>query len=317
MGENLSSCLCELSPVDAQTIQETYRTLQDLLHVLKNCLEQKQPLNLLVYARERNLDETVDNLAKRLRAIPIPERSEDEASQRLRKNLHDVRGGAFASLVVSIELILLLNTEISQSDALRTFYLVRDQLKILRNCFADLDQERSKMDRALNLHSSELIRQKWDGFQRMGKTVRCQSSVHASIACCCLEFSTVDRVIYNLMNNALTYGVGEAVDLWVQADQATHSPNLLITVENDISLETKEQLESRFKGHLEKIFLGGFSTSGGGDGLQICLDCVRNAYGYTSADESLEAGLLGARIYEAGDTYRMQSWFFWPLMADA
>ena len=62
-------------------------------------------------------------------------------------------------------------------DARRLFYLCRDQLKIMRASFRDLDSERLIEDEKLRYHGAGLLRTKWWGaehayFSSNGK-VRC------------------------------------------------------------------------------------------------------------------------------------------------
>lgn len=61
-----------------------------------------------------------------------------------------------------------------------------------------------------------------------------------------------------------------------------------------------------------KLFLGRFTTRGHGVGMSVCLECVTNAYGLLSQDETLERKLVGARIVDR----RFLAWFHWPLAGD-
>ena len=51
------------------------------------------------------------------------------------------------------------------SDARRLYYLCRDQLKIMRSVFQDLDPSRLDDDKKFRIHSTDLLRRKWRGAQ--------------------------------------------------------------------------------------------------------------------------------------------------------
>ena len=313
LGENLASSLQDLKEQDAAIIHALYAEFRKIFPVLKVSIRDEQPMQLLQFLNETEYGKRFDQLVKQMRAIehPAPGLAEAQVA-RIRKNLHDVRGGALAGFALQLDLLRLVNTEISNADVLRTFYLVRDHLKIMRNCFKDLDQERREMDRSFNFHSSDLIKEKWEGYGSGEKKVRYRGEVSTRIACCCLEFSTVDRIIYNLMNNAFRYGVGTHVDLEMHAEPKEKPQHLLVTIGNPISADQTELLRKRFEGNPSRLFLGEFTTSGSGEGMRIGAECVCNAYGFTSVEETIEAGLVGAQVN--GDYLAI--WFFWPLLAD-
>jgi len=313
LGDNLHSSLQDLRPSDAAMVSGIYGMLRQWFQIVKICVQEHQALRLLHHVKSADFISTFMNFTDRIRNLNDPTgHLEGERASRLRKNLHDVRGGAFAGLCMQVELLWMLNTEIGRPDVLRTFYLVRDHLKIMRNCFVDLDTERGEMDRTMNMHSTDLIREKWVDYRSEGKAVRCVDHVSANIACCCLEFSTVDRIIYNLMNNAFQYGSGDFVDFSIGVDDSRHPKNLVVTIENQVDLDHFEVLKTRFDANWNALFLGGFTTGGSGDGMRICSECVCNAYGYTSVEEALQDGLIGA----LGNAPRFRTWFCWPLLAD-
>ena len=89
-------------------------------------------------------------------------------------------------------------------DARRLFYLCRDQLKIMRSSFRDLDSERLIEDEKLRYHGAGLLRTKWWGaehayFSSNGK-VRCGHFFDGPITERCVEFAEYDANMYCLAN---------------------------------------------------------------------------------------------------------------------
>ena len=89
-------------------------------------------------------------------------------------------------------------------DARRLFYLCRDQLKIMRASFRDLDSERLIEDEKLRYHGAGLLRTKWWGaehayFSSNGK-VRCGHFFDGPITERCVEFAEYDANMYCLAN---------------------------------------------------------------------------------------------------------------------
>lgn len=89
-------------------------------------------------------------------------------------------------------------------DVRRLFYLCRDQLKIMRASFRDLDREKLIEDEKLRFHGAGLLRTKWWGaehayFTGSGK-VRCGHFFDGPITERCVEFAEYDANMYCLAN---------------------------------------------------------------------------------------------------------------------
>ena len=89
-------------------------------------------------------------------------------------------------------------------DTRRLFYLCRDQLKIMRSSFRDLDSDRLIDDEKLRYHGAGLLRTKWWGaehayFSSNGK-VRCGHFFDGPITERCVEFAEYDAIMYCLAN---------------------------------------------------------------------------------------------------------------------
>jgi hypothetical protein len=89
-------------------------------------------------------------------------------------------------------------------DVRRLFYLCRDQLKIMRASFNDIDPARLIDDEKLRLHGAGLLQTKWWGaehayFSSKGK-VRCGHFFDGPVTERCVEFAEYDANMYCLAN---------------------------------------------------------------------------------------------------------------------
>jgi signal transduction histidine kinase len=125
-----------------------------------------------------------------------------------------------------------------------------------------------------------------------------------------MEFSTLDRVLYNLVNNAARYAADQRVDLVALPVPPGASRNLRFVVLNRTTPEQRAGLTARFPASLNGLFQEGFTTGGTGIGLSICVDLVGNAFGVPDPAQCLSDGYLGAAWI--GD--RLAAWFHWPIL---
>lgn len=90
------------------------------------------------------------------------------------------------------------------ADVRRIFYLCRDQLKIMRSSFADLDPDRLADDEKLRLHGAGLLRSKWWGAEHSyfsgNGNVRCGHFFDGPVTERCVEFAEYDSNLYCLAN---------------------------------------------------------------------------------------------------------------------
>ena len=90
------------------------------------------------------------------------------------------------------------------ADTRRLFYLCRDQLKIMRASFKDLDPQRLIEDEKLRLHGAGLLQTKWWGaehayFSSKGH-VKCGHFFDGPVTERCVEFAEYDANMYCLAN---------------------------------------------------------------------------------------------------------------------
>ena len=148
---------------------------------LKNWIGQSNPLGLVI-------TETL--------ALPLP--GEAPPAQSARRSLL----AALPSLAFFVDRVG--DGSATLADVRRIFYLCRDQLKIMRASFSDLDPARLVDDEELRLHGAGLLRSKWWGaehayFSTNGK-VRCGHFFDGPVTERCVEFAEYDSNLYCLAN---------------------------------------------------------------------------------------------------------------------
>jgi signal transduction histidine kinase len=230
----------------------------------------------------------------------------------LSHTIHDLRGGAFQALLLRLQIV-------SEFPEMRTgvqtiFFLVRDHLKIMRNCVGDLDPARFSADSARKDHDARLLVEKWAHaeFHAVRKPVQVHLHCHYEGTLCesCLEFSSLDRIIYNLMNNAARCTSDGSVHFYVLPVPEEAPENVRFVITNAVTLEHRLRLDAAFAGRsLSDIFNGGFTTGGHGMGLRICADFCSQAYGLPDFELAKTVGYFGAKWL--GEDFA--AWFHWPL----
>jgi signal transduction histidine kinase len=232
----------------------------------------------------------------------------------VRQTYHDVRGGSLTSLVGHLEMVLAgeIPPDEAGSALTRVFLLARDHLKIMRNAIHDLDTAAYAEDLQHLQHSAELLREKWTSVAHHTERGRVRVVLDCDFSGCvsdrCMELSALDRVLYNLINNAAEHA-GDGVVLVrafpIDEHEATH---LRFAVINRVTEEQQARLDELLHGQLERLFEGGITTGGHGIGMSICGEIVSHSYGLRSVLHACDRGYLGARIIDGC----FVAWFHWP-----
>lgn len=303
-GDDMGVELDQFPPDDRQLLIDLYAALNELLKLFRD--QPVVPTQLLARCQDLGWDA----LMRRLRALRVPPDLADDPLWG--QAIHDLRGGAMQALAVMIQMTDL--GMIRPTDLERMFFLIRDQLKIMRNCVSGLDPEASARDAATRLHEVSLLVEKWSSRdhylgERPPAHIEVHSSFEGAIAERCLEFSALDRVIYNLINNAARHSTNGQVDFWIVP---AGDENLRFAIANPICAEQQRTLLNRFPKGPGALFNGGFSTTGSGLGMRICADFVCNAYGIREVRQALAEGHLGATLIED----HFVAWFHWPVVGD-
>lgn len=230
-----------------------------------------------------------------------------QADAHVAEAIHDIRGGALTALFVHL---MRFGRAPYRSDLARSLFIAaRDHMKMMRNVVVDLDPVGRERDLAFRPHSlGELARALREftatstGNEPVVVDVSC--TTEAVIAESCVECSAIDRVAYNLLNNAARYADRPAIDAWL----VSMDSDLRVAIANSVSAEQRKIVEEQLAASSSSLFES-FTTSGSGHGLRIVSELVGRAYGVASIETLTNAGYVGARIVE--DSF--VTWFHWPL----
>ncbi len=199
------------------------------------------------------------------------------------------------------------------ADVFRIFVLARDHLKIMRSAISDLDSQGYERDRMLRLHPVDLLAQKWNEaeylFQDKLVDIVFECSFSGNVSERCLEFAALDRVVYNLINNAARNTDDGRVFFSILPLSDEHARHLRFVIYNHVPPEHSTRLRERYADHLGELFQGGFTTGGTGLGMRICADIVGNAYGLSNVKQCIQGGYVGAALVDAF----FVNWFHWPV----
>jgi signal transduction histidine kinase len=305
-GEVVSVAVADLHPDDAATIRALYGLLGSVLEVVARRRGDGLPAASAV--KECLTKHGWTELLPRVSALGT-KLDERTAPPLVRKALHDIRGGGLPALVMHFDAVV--EDEVEAEDIGRIFVLCRDQRKIVRNAIPDLDPAGYAIDLEPRAHTTELLTKWSTGTYRAGDRtaelhLRCD--FEGTISECCMEFATLDRVVYNLVNNAARFASDGHVGLSVMPIRPDQETDLRIVVTNRVDPGQKERIAEDLGDEVSRVFQGGYTTGGTGLGLRICADVVCDGYSLSSVQSALERGYLGARVM--GDHF--VAWFHWP-----
>lgn len=246
-------------------------------------------------------------------ARSINDDAQGEIDQKLLLQVrHDIRGGALTQLLNLFQFAargILEDNEFAQS-----YLRVRDHTKIMRNAIPELDRERYDRDSGERIHNVELLLEKWSNPRLFAVEQIVETRVHCDffgpVSDRCVEFAALDRVVYNLMNNATQRTANGRVDLHITAGAQENPSTLLIAVVNEVEEHQAATLREEFgSSDLSCLMSGGFTTDGHGIGLRICADFVAFAFGVT-CEEAIDDGYVGAKL----TNQHFVSWVHWPIV---
>lgn len=307
VGDTVVASIHDLAPADVPVVRRIYEFLRSLQRLVQRLDEPRAGVPLLQaeLARQdyRELCEQIRGLGAALVAEDMP--------MAVRKVYHDVRGGSLSGLLMHLDLCEA--DEAEAEDVERVFFLVRDHLKIMRNALPDLDPAGYAVDLSPAEHDTSLLVEKWAGIA-YGATD--SGRVHIEMACdfrgsvseCCMEFAALDRVMYNLINNASRFASDAVVRVEIFPLAESQETDLRFVVSNLVTPEHRARLLTDLGDDFSRIFASRYTTDGHGIGLQICTDIVTHGYGLDSPREALREAYLGARLIRD----HFVAWFHWP-----
>lgn len=183
----------------------------------------------------------------------------------------------------------------------------------MRNALLGLDDEKRDEDLLPKLHGINFIVGKWKDAllreeQRQAR-LEVDSRSDGNISECCVEFGALDRILYNLINNASRHTSFDHVGLTIIPLPETDSVDLRFVVTNEVSESDAAALQGR---DLGELFQPGISSTGSGFGMTVAADFVANAYGLGSRDKAVAGEYLGACL----SGRQFAAWFHWPIAPD-
>jgi hypothetical protein len=300
---------------DLSAFAETNRAIVEALYELVSRFERrlKQPV-LEGGHSEQALQRAIDELDWRgvgERVPSLSSRHESGAGVEARSRaLHDIRGGAWTGLWGLLQFVESVGP--SAAYAREAFWLARDHAKMMRNAIDGIDPERTRRDRSVKLHGVDLLVEKWRG-RKSGDETRLEIDVYCeyegAIAERCLEFSALDRVLYNLLNNARRHSADRTAELWMLPSPPEAPRDVRFVVRNPVAPADKARLEELDE-QRRSLFSPEVSSTGSGLGLSIAAEFVANAYGLESPERAADFGHVGAQT--DGDSINV--WVHWPIV---
>lgn len=302
-GDEVAVPLAVFDPGDRESIVDLYALLKALGAVVATEAARLGPQPLLAFVAEHRLDEMV------ARVRTLGRKSHDLLRAGI---IHDIRGGAFNALVLQISRVG--PRSFRRAWVTSIAFLARDHLKMMRGLVADLDPAARARDLEMIPHRLTTLVEALREFpaQVGGRQLDVDVDVDVdvdgpldpTIAESCVECGAIDRIAYNLINNAVRHAEPPSVSVsFLRAGD-----DLRVVVQNRVSSADRVALEATLSADPAALF-GSFSTTGSGHGLQIVTYLVGSAYGVPDTGELLRDGYVGAQL--RGDLF--STWFHWPL----
>jgi signal transduction histidine kinase len=287
-----------LATPDRTLVLWMYELLRELEGIVGGEHPVMEPAPLFAFLDRHPISETVHRIRELGSASTI--------EPRLAEALHDIRGGSLTVLFAQLSRIgrVPWKSELGRS----LFIATRDHMKMMRNVTTDLDPVARGRDLVFRRHSLDDLAVAFRSFtaqhgeEQVVVDVDCPDD--AIIAESCVEFGAVDRVAYNLLNNAVRHTARPVVTAWL----LRFAKDLRVVVANAVAPDHRALLAERLETDGSSLF-GDFTTTGSGYGLRIVSELVAHAYGIPSARKLTDGGYVGARIVD--DSF--VAWFHWPL----
>ena len=202
--------------------------------------------------------------------------------------------------------------KIGLSEVRRIFYLCRDQLKIMRASFQDLDPQRLAEDELIRVHGTHLLRQKWSGarhsFFNQSGLASCGNFFEGPISERCVEFAEYDSNLYCLANLIASRSSAGGFQIELIKDSVPGCVLAVAHAEVDSNLD--EELNAVASHHL--------SSLPGALSKDACLwsllqGSMSRGFPNHSVGELADASFFGKQRLK-GETYL---WFAWPEIENA
>ena len=321
-GDELCLSLADLAEADQRLLRHLYAVLSELLYSIAGGQDgvPHKWRQVEAWVQRHGLDTLIDQT----RELGVASHQQS-AGELLAKTVHDLRGGALSTLLGRLQLLDQLPHDDAQLN--RLFVLSRDHLKIMRNAITDLDAERREADRKPKAHAMQLMLDKWQNAVVGPKRQEPRVEMHidcryeGALTECCLESAAIDRIFYNLTNNAARHAANGRLDMVIFPVPDAAGGTLRFVLSNEVSDKDAASLrlltgsggpptpkpDPGQGAALVPLFTPRVSSTGSGLGLTVVADFVAKAFGLPDRRAALQGRYVGATL--DGRTFR--AWFHW------
>ena len=298
-----------------RTIRKLYRHLIELTYLLRPWLDTPDyptvfaETRLRTFVRTAKWSRIIETL---LHLAPMTHRHND----RVLRVIHDIRGGALTSLTLYLQMAEC--GDLLARDIPQMVLLANDHAKILRSMIVDLDRIRYTLDELFVPQPIGVITTTWHAKHYRipsGHTawVTVECPVVEYVAESMIELAALERVLYNLVNNAVRHCAHPHVGIRI-----TPSPHfadmVIIEVWNTLDAQQyRRLLQLCPDANWQRLVRESLSTTGSGLGLGICADIVAHMCGMDHVEH-----VMAARYFHVDATstsFHVQ--FVWPLVDPA
>ena len=304
-GDDMCLPMSAFAPADQQRIRDLYQFLGGLFDLFSTGAQCDEITlrRIAEYASEETIRAVVEEA--RLLGTEI---AEGNLPELYAATVHDLRGGGLSLLLGRLQFAHHVGWTPETGRVI--YYLARDQRKIFRNALLGLDDPERAIDLSPRLHSAGLIVEKWEDMLLVSGDRQLHLAIQAEfmgpVAACCTEFGALDRILYNLINNACRHTAESTIRLYIFPIPQEKPENLRFVLINRLHPADRERLAGR---NLEELFRPGVSTTDSGLGLTVVTDFVGSAFGVLPRPRTTEGGYVGAKIIEED----FVAWFHWPI----
>lgn len=292
----------DFGAADVEFLRTIYRHVQDVYATwLQVDQDDEHPE---VRSRIQSLRSDAFVAAIRAFGVTVPGKESDLAGV-----VHDLRGGALTGILGFVQLAEMQSSDERYTSMRRIIILCRDHAKVMRNLVHGLDPVARAADEEEQLHGIDGFVKTWSGVEldidQRAVWVDVHCTFQGYVTNRCLETSSLDRVLYNLINNAARFTADAKVHLYILAAGERH---IRWVVANAIDADQKRWLSDTVGDDLGALFGGGVTRDGHGIGLSNCADIVAASYG-VHPDEAVAKGYVGAQLLR----HQFCAWFHWPV----
>lgn len=263
-----------------RAIRKLYRHLVELTYLLRPWLDNPDFPTTMAEKRLRTFVVTAkwSQMISALQDV-TPNQTLIE-SARVHRVIHDLRGGALSSLGLYLQMAE--SGDLQAQDIPHMVLLANDHAKMLRTAISDLDRVRYTRDEIFMPQPIDAIVQHWRNVYYRIDTgqsalVTCHSQVFGYIADSVIELAALERVLYNLVNNAVRHTYAGTIDMRIEYHNQAHDL-VRFSVQNPLTQDQVLQLTRLTNNTPHNLVLQPITTTGSGLGLGICADIVAHVF---------------------------------------